>query len=87
MPEILKSKKQTSSKHVSRTKGSNIPMEKVANDIIHFENDSYLHIVDYTSSPVVCELTSTTAQQVAGQMKLIFSEYGWPETIASNNRP
>ena len=29
----------------------------------------------------------TTVQQVASQMKLIFSEYGWPETIISNNRP
>ena len=35
--------------------------------------------------PVVCKLTSTMAQQVAGQMKLIFSEYSWPETIVSDN--
>ena len=27
------------------------------------------------------------AKQVASQMKLIFSEYGWPETIASDNGP
>ena len=26
-------------------------------------------------------------QQVANQMKLIFSEYGWPETIVSDKRP
>ena len=30
---------------------------------------------------------STTAQQVASQIKLIFSEYGWPETIVSDNGP
>ena len=30
---------------------------------------------------------STTAQQVASQMKLIYSEYGWPETIVSDNGP
>ena len=30
---------------------------------------------------------STTAHQVASQMKLIFSEYGWPETIVSDNGP
>ena len=29
----------------------------------------------------------TTAQQVASQLKLIFSEYGWPETIVSDNSP
>ena len=30
---------------------------------------------------------STTAQHITSQMKLIFSEYGWPETIISNNGP
>ena len=28
-----------------------------------------------------------TGQQVANQCKLIFSEYGWPETLISNNGP
>ena len=37
--------------------------------------------------PVVHKLMSTTAQQVANQMKLVFSEYGWPETIVSDNGP
>ena len=61
---------------------------KVATDIFHFENDSYLLIVNYTSRfPIVHILMSTTAQQVASQMKLIFSEYGWPETIVSENSP
>ena len=56
--------------------------------IFHFENNSYLLIIDYTSRfPVVHKLTSITAQQVESQMKLIFSEYGWPETIVSDNRP
>ena len=64
------------------------PWAKVATDIFHFENDSYLLIVNYTSRfPIVHKLMSTTAQQVASQMKLIFSEYGWPETIISDNGP
>ena len=64
------------------------PWTEVMTDIFHFKNDSYLLIVGYMSRfPVVHKLTSTTAQQVASQMKLIFSEYGWPETIASDNRP
>ena len=59
---------------------------KVATDISHFESDSYLLIVNYTSRfPVVCKLMSTTVQQAVSQMKLIFSEYGWPETIVSDN--
>ena len=28
-----------------------------------------------------------TGQHVANQCKLIFSEYGWPETLISNNYP
>ena len=33
------------------------------------------------------KLKSTTAQHVKSQMKLILSEYVWPETIISNNGP
>ena len=63
-------------------------MDKSHNWIFHFKNDSYLLIVNYTSRfPVVPKLMSTTVQQVASQMKLIFSEYGWPETIVSDNGP
>ena len=61
---------------------------KDVTDIFHFENESYLLLVDYTSRfPIVCKLTSTMAQQVASHMKLIFSEYGWLETIISDNGP
>ena len=64
------------------------PWMKVVIDKFHFKNDSYLLIVDYTSRfPIVHKLTSTMAQQVASHMKLIFSEYGWPETIVSDNGP
>ena len=64
------------------------PWTKFVTDIFNFENNSYLLKVDYTSRfPVVHKLTSTTVQQVASQMKLIFSEYGWPEITVSNNRP
>ena len=64
------------------------PWTKIATDIFHFDGDPYLLIVDYMSRfPVVWELASTTAQQVTSQMKLVFSEYGWPETIVSDNRP
>ena len=40
---------------------------KLATDIFHFEGDSYLLLVDYTSRyPVIHELTSMTAQNVIG---------------------
>ena len=64
------------------------PWTKVATDIFYFDGDSYLLIVDYTSRfPTVRKLTSTTVKHVASQMKLVFSEYGWVETIISDNGP
>ena len=64
------------------------PWTKLATDIFHFEGASYLLIVDYTSHyPVVHKLTSMTGQHVASQFRLICSEYGWPETIVSDNGP
>ena len=75
----------------SLTLGQEIPLypwTKLATDIFHFEGASYLLIVDYTSGyPVVCKLTSMTGQHVASQFRLICSEYGWPETIVSDNGP
>ena len=64
------------------------PWTKLATDIFHFEWASYLLIVDYTSYyPVVCKLTSMTGQHIASQFQLICSEYGWPETLVSDNGP
>ena len=64
------------------------PWTKLATDIFHFEGASYLLVVGYTSSfPVVCKLTSMTGQHITAQCKLIFSEYGWPETLISDNGP
>ena len=58
------------------------PWSKVATDIFYFDGDSYLPIVNYMSRfPVVRKLTSMTVQHVTSQMKLVFSEYGWLETI------
>ena len=65
-----------------------LPWTKIATDIFHFEGDSYLLLVDYTSRyPIICKLTSMTAQHVIGHLKVIFSEYGWLDTIVSDNGP
>ena len=64
------------------------PWTKLATDIFHFESTCYLLIVDYTSRfPVVCKLSLMTGQHIANQCKLIFSQYGWPETLISDNGP
>ena len=64
------------------------PWTKLATDLFHFEGASYLLIVDYTSRfLVVCKLSSMTGQHVANHCKQVFSEYGWPETLISDNGP
>ena len=65
-----------------------VPWTKLASDIFHFQNDSYLLIVDFTSrSPVVRKLTSMTAKHVATHFSQVFSEYGWPDTLLTDNGP
>ena len=55
---------------------------------ISFQGAYYLLIVDHTSRfPVVHKLSSMTGQHIANHYKLIFSEYGLPETLISNNGP
>ena len=67
---------------------SAFPWTKLATDIFHFEGDPYLLLVDYTSRyPILCKLTSMTAQHVIGHLKVVFSEYGWLDTIVSDNGP
>ena len=64
------------------------PWSKLVTDLFYFEGASYLLIVDYTSRfLVVHKSSSMTGQHVAIQCKLIFSEYGWPETLISDNGP
>ena len=71
--------------------GQEIPLHhwtKLATDVFHFEGASYLLIVDYTSRfPVVYKLSSITGQHVANHCKQVFSEYGWPEPLISDNGP
>ena len=64
------------------------PWSKLANDIFHFKGAAYLSIVDYTSRfPIMCKLTPMTGIHIANQCKSMFSEYGWPETLISDNDP
>ena len=64
------------------------PWTKLVTDIFHFKSVSYLLIVDYTSQyPVACKLTSLTGEHITNHFKLICSEYGWPETLVSDNGP
>ena len=58
-----------------------VPWSKLATDIFHYKSQPYLLIVNYTSRfPIVRKLKSMSAQHIAEHFKLIFSEYGWPDT-------
>ena len=65
-----------------------VPWSKVATDIFHYESQPYLLIVDYTSRfPIVRRLKSMSAHNITEHFKSIFSEYGWPDTLVSDNGP
>ena len=62
------------------------PWTKIATDIFHFGGDAYPLLVDYTKRyPIIHKLNSMTAQHVVGHLEVIFSEYGWVNTIVSDN--
>ena len=62
------------------------PWTRLVNDIFHVEGEDYLLIVDYISRfPIVHKSSSVTSVHIVYQCKLVFSEYGWPETLISNN--
>ena len=71
--------------------GHEIPVHawsKVALNIFHFEGDSYLLIVDYTSRfPIIRKLSSMTGKALAHHMQAICAEYGWPNTLVADNGP
>ena len=73
------------------TLGQEVPIfhwTKVATDLFHFEGNSYLLLIDYTSQFFVMrKLTSMTAHHIADHIQQIFAEYRWPDTLVSDNGP
>ena len=55
------------------------PWEKVASDLLHLNNSTYLIVADYFSCyPEVIQLKSTTSASVIKALKSIFSPHGVP---------
>ena len=75
----------------TKSPGQEIPVHlwsKLATDIYHFEGAAYLLIVDYTSRfLIVGRLTSMTGKHIENQYMAVFSEYGRPNTLISDNGP
>ena len=64
------------------------PWERVAADLCQLKGSVYLVVVDYFSRYIeVKQMTSTTATKVIEALKSVFSRYGIPEVLMSNNGP
>lgn len=64
------------------------PWEKLAIYFFEFQSNSYLLIADYYSRfPVIRRVSSTTASATIDILKQVFSEYGVPKTVMSDNGP
>ena len=63
-------------------------MEQSGDRHIHYEPHSDLLVVDYTSRfPIVRELKyQCQLNHIVEHFRLIFLEYGWPDTLVSDNR-
>ena len=64
------------------------PWEKLGIDFFEFQSIKYLLIADYYSRfPVTRKVRSTTASATIDTLKQVFSEYGVPKTVMSDNGP
>ena len=63
-------------------------MAKIGSDLFDLEGVTYLLVVDYFSRyPEVIRLNTTTSQAIISALKSIFSRYGIPEILISDNGP
>ena len=65
-----------------------IPWTKLGSDLFSLNGDNYLLIVENTSRfPIVKSSNHKLERSIADMYCLIMSEYGWPDTIVSENGP
>ena len=66
----------------------NRPWSKVGTDIFHNETDNYLIVIYYCSNFVeVFKLVENTSKEVVNKLREIFSRFGVPDVVMSDNRP
>ncbi|GFV16549.1 uncharacterized protein K02A2.6 [Trichonephila clavipes] len=62
------------------------PFEKIGVDIIDLGNTGYLVVIDYYSNWIeVAELVNKSADEVIIKLKTIFSRFGVPNIVVSDN--
>ena len=66
----------------------NIPWHTIGTDLFTFENHEYLIIADYFSKyPIIKKLHELSSQAIANFTSEIFSMFGVPNTVISDNGP
>ncbi|KAK9717576.1 Integrase core domain [Popillia japonica] len=66
----------------------NIPFAKIGSDVLEYRCKSYLVVVDYYSNWIeLVPMESKTAGDIVKQLKIIFSKFGVPHTLVSDNMP
>ena len=66
----------------------NRPWETIGVDLFYFHGKEYLLVIDYFSKIVEVELlTDTSSGKVINALKAMFSRYGIPEIVYSDNGP
>ena len=64
------------------------PWQKIGTDLFYMKSSNYILIIDYFSRFIeVIKLKSTTSGAIIEALKSVFSRYGIPETIMSDNSP
>ena len=64
------------------------PWQKIGTDLFYMKSFNYILIIDYFSRFIeVIRLKSTTSRAIIEALKSVFSRYGIPETIMSDNGP
>ena len=64
------------------------PWQKVGTDMFVYKKDTYLLVVDYTSSYVeIAKLAATTSPDVILHLRSIFARHWIPEIVVSDNGP
>ena len=64
------------------------PWQKIGTDLFSLDGTTYMIVVDYFSRyPEVIKLMSTTSSVVISVLKSLFSRYGIPEEVISDNGP
>ena len=64
-----------------------LPWIRLVIDIFHFENSSFLLVVVYYSRFPIVKLHRMTAKHVTSHLKTMSSEYGWSDSLVSDNGP